>query len=48
MERSDVESADVLTDAMELLKDQETEIRQLRLALDIVKGTCKGVKSGGG
>jgi len=27
----------------ELLKEQETEIRQLRLALDIAKGTCKGI-----
>ena len=26
-----------------LLKEQETEIRQLRLALDIAKGTCKGI-----
>ena len=31
-----------------LLKEQEAEIRQLRLALDIAKGTCKGIKSGGG
>ena len=29
-------------DALELLKEQEAEIRQLRLALDIVKETCKG------
>ena len=29
-----------------LLKEQEAEIRQLRLALDIAKGTCKGIKSG--
>ena len=35
-------------DALELSKEQEAEIRQLRLALDIVKGTCKGIKSGGG
>ena len=35
-------------DALELLKEQEAEIRQLRLALDIAKGTCKGIKSGGG
>jgi len=26
-----------------LLKEQETEIRQLKLALDIIKGTCKGI-----
>ena len=31
-------------DAIELLKEQEAEIRQLRLALDIAKGTCKGIK----
>ena len=30
-------------DALKLLKEQETEIRQLRLALDIAKGTCKGI-----
>ena len=35
-------------DALALLKEQEAEIRQLRLALDIAKGTCKGIKSGGG
>ena len=29
--------------AIELLKEQEAEIRQLRLALDIAKGTCKGI-----
>ena len=28
----------------ELLKEQEAEIQQLRLALDIAKGTCKGIK----
>ena len=27
----------------QLLKEQETEIRQLKLALDIAKGTCKGI-----
>ena len=26
-----------------LLKEQDAEIRQLRLALDIAKGTCKGI-----
>ena len=31
------------TDALALLKEQETEIRQLRLALDIAKGTCSGI-----
>ena len=37
-----------IDDAISLLKEQEAEIRQLRLALDIVKGTCKGIQSGGG
>lgn len=36
------------SDIFELLKEQDAEIRQLRLALDIAKGTCKGIKSGGG
>ena len=30
-------------DILAMLKEQETEIRQLRLALDIAKGTCKGI-----
>lgn len=30
-------------DALALLKEQEAEIRQLRLAFDIAKGTCKGI-----
>ncbi len=30
-------------EAIALLKEQEAEIRQLRLALDIAKGTCKGI-----
>ena len=34
-------------DALEMLKEQETEIRQLKLALDIAKGTCKGIKTEG-
>lgn len=38
----------LMKDVARLLKEQEAEIRQLRLALDIVKGTCKGIKSGGG
>lgn len=29
-----------------LLKEQEAEIRQLRLALDVAKGTCKGITCG--
>ena len=37
----------LLCDALALLKEQKAEIRQLRLALDIAKGTCKGIKSGG-
>lgn len=32
-----------MKDALELLKEQDAEIRQLRLALDIAKGTCKGI-----
>ncbi len=40
--------ANAAEDAIALLKEQEAEIRQLRLALDIAKGTCKGIKSGGG
>lgn len=34
---------DIEKDALALLKEQETEIRQLKLALDIAKGTCKGI-----
>ncbi len=30
-------------DVLKVLKEQEAEIRQLRLALDIAKGTCKGI-----
>lgn len=30
-------------DALALLNEQNAEIRQLRLALDIAKGTCKGI-----
>ena len=33
---------------LSMLKEQEADITQLRLALDIAKGTCKGIKSGGG
>ena len=33
-------------DALALLKEQEAEIRHLRLALDVAKGTCKGIKCG--
>lgn len=39
---------DMVADALALLEEQEAEIRQLRLALDIAKGTCNGIKSGGG
>ena len=34
---------DLINDALALIKEQETEIRQLKLALDIAKGTCKGI-----
>ena len=34
----------LMKDAIVLLKEQDAEIRQLRLALDIVKGTCNGIK----
>ena len=34
---------DLIDDTLTLLKEQEVEIRQLRLALDIAKGTCKGI-----
>lgn len=33
----------MIDDAIALLKEQDAEIRQLRLALDIAKGTCKGI-----
>ena len=33
----------LMQDALDLLKEQEAEMRQLRLALDIAKGTCKGI-----
>lgn len=38
---------DLHDDAISLLKEQEAEIRQLRLALDIAKGTCKGINAKG-
>lgn len=43
--RVDGDGCDVnlMLDAIDLLKRQETEIQQLKLALDIVKGTCKGI-----
>jgi len=37
-------SLECIEDILELLKEQEAEIRQLRLALDIAKGTCNGIK----
>lgn len=37
----------LMADALSLLKEQEAEIRQLRLALDIAKGTCKGIVAEG-
>lgn len=36
-------AANAITNAIDMLKEQEEEIRQLRLALDIAKGTCKGI-----
>lgn len=33
----------LVRDALDLLKEQEAEIHQLKLALDIAKGTCKGI-----
>lgn len=41
--REEMNRCDAVEDALTLLKEQETEIRQLKLALDIVKGTCKGI-----
>lgn len=40
-------SAGLMLDALDLLKEQEEEIRQLKLALDIAKGTCKGIVAEG-
>ena len=40
-------TAELADDALALLKEQEAEIRQLKLALDIAKGTCKGIKMEG-
>jgi len=34
-------------DLGEQLKEKKAEIRQLRLALDIAKGTCKGITAEG-
>ncbi len=34
-------------DLGEKLKEKKAEIRQLRLALDIAKGTCKGITAEG-
>ena len=33
----------IMDDILALLKEQEAKTRQLRLALDIAKGTCKGI-----
>ena len=35
---------EMLSDALALLKEHQEQIRQLRLALDIAKGTCNGIK----
>ena len=40
---SNSEVSEIAKAAFALLKEQEAEIRQLRLALDIAKGTCKGI-----
>ena len=37
-----------VVELLTLLKEQETEIRMLRLVLDIAKGTCKGIEIAGG
>ncbi len=34
---------EIAESALAMLKEQEAEIRQLRLALDIAKGTCNGI-----
>ena len=34
----------LIEDFVTLMKEQEAEIRQLKLALDIAKGACKGIK----
>ena len=39
--------SELIRDALALLKEQEAEIRQLKLALDIAKGTCNGIKMEG-
>ena len=36
-------SKSFFADVEKLLKEQDAEIRQLRIALDIAKGTCKGI-----
>ena len=43
LNEADKTSYDACVGAIALLKEQEAEIRQLRLALDIAKGTCKGI-----
>ena len=40
---SDAEDHEMLKEVLAMLKEQKAEIRQLRLALDIAKGTCKGI-----
>lgn len=42
-----LDSQEVMEDALSLLKEQEAEIRQLKLALEISKGTCKGIRMEG-
>ena len=37
-------SMGIIDDALALLKKQDAKMRQLRLALDIAKGTCNGIR----
>lgn len=38
------ETMKLISDTITMLKEQEAEIRQLRLALDIAKGKCNGIQ----
>lgn len=40
---NEVCTTSLCNEVIALLKEQDAEIRQLRLALDIAKGTCKGI-----
>ena len=39
--------AQALDEIAVMLEEQDAEIRQLKLALEITKGTCKGIKIDG-